>query len=103
MAAAPPAAPAEAPAAAPEAGLRPALGLMPDYAAQVVGVSVQAVREGGSAAKAGIEAGDVIVTGTPGGVGYARTPPVWMKAGDTIEIEIEKIGVLRNPIVAEAV
>lgn len=49
-----------------------------------------------------LEPGDVIVMGTPAGVGQARTPPVWMKAGDTIEIEIEHIGVLRNPIVAEA-
>ena len=48
-----------------------------------------------------LEAGDVIVMGTPAGVGQARTPPVWMKAGDVCEIEIEKIGVLRNPIVAE--
>jgi acylpyruvate hydrolase len=48
-----------------------------------------------------LEAGDVIVMGTPAGVGQARTPPVWMKAGDVIEIEIEGIGVLRNPIVAE--
>lgn len=48
-----------------------------------------------------LEPGDVIVMGTPAGVGYARTPPVWMKAGDTIEIEIEKVGVLRNPIVDE--
>ncbi len=47
-----------------------------------------------------LEAGDVIVMGTPGGVGYARTPPVWMKAGDTIEIEIQGIGVLSNPVVA---
>jgi acylpyruvate hydrolase len=46
-----------------------------------------------------LEAGDVIVMGTPGGVGYARTPPVWMKAGDTIEIDIEGIGVLSNPVV----
>jgi acylpyruvate hydrolase len=49
-----------------------------------------------------LEPGDVIVMGTPAGVGQARTPPVWMKAGDTIEIEIERIGVLRNPIVNEA-
>jgi 2-keto-4-pentenoate hydratase/2-oxohepta-3-ene-1,7-dioic acid hydratase in catechol pathway len=42
--------------------------------------------------------GDVIVTGTPGGVGARRTPPVWMKPGDTIEIEIDKVGVLRNSI-----
>jgi len=48
-----------------------------------------------------LEPGDVIVMGTPAGVGQARTPPVWMKPGDTIEIEIEKIGVLRNPIIAE--
>ncbi|MEO8280433.1 MAG: fumarylacetoacetate hydrolase family protein [Ideonella sp.] len=45
-----------------------------------------------------LEPGDVVVMGTPGGVGYARTPPVWMKAGDTIEIEIEKIGILSNPV-----
>jgi 2-keto-4-pentenoate hydratase/2-oxohepta-3-ene-1,7-dioic acid hydratase in catechol pathway len=46
-----------------------------------------------------LEPGDVILTGTPSGVGHARKPePVWMKAGDTFEIEIEKVGVLRNPI-----
>jgi len=45
-----------------------------------------------------LEPGDVLVTGTPSGVGHARKPPVWMKAGDTIEIEIEGIGILRNPI-----
>jgi 2-keto-4-pentenoate hydratase/2-oxohepta-3-ene-1,7-dioic acid hydratase in catechol pathway len=49
-----------------------------------------------------LEPGDAIIMGTPAGVGQARTPPVWMKAGDTVEIEIERIGVLRNPIVAEA-
>jgi acylpyruvate hydrolase len=49
-----------------------------------------------------LEPGDVISMGTPGGVGQSRTPPVWMKAGDTIEIEIERIGTLRNPIAAEA-
>ncbi|MBC7727331.1 MAG: fumarylacetoacetate hydrolase family protein [Microbacteriaceae bacterium] len=48
-----------------------------------------------------LEAGDTIVMGTPAGVGQARTPPVWMKAGDVVEIEIERIGVLRNPIAAE--
>ena len=48
-----------------------------------------------------LEPGDVIVMGTPAGVGQARTPPVWMQAGDTIEIEVEQIGTLRNPIVAE--
>ena len=46
-----------------------------------------------------LEPGDVVVMGTPAGVGYARTPPVWMKAGDRIEIEIEGIGVLSNPVV----
>lgn len=44
--------------------------------------------------------GDVIVTGTPGGVGAARNPPVFMKAGDVIEVEVKPIGVLRNRIVA---
>ena len=48
-----------------------------------------------------LEPGDVIVMGTPAGVGQARNPPVWMKAGDTIEIDIEKVGTLRNPIAAE--
>ncbi|MFM9885624.1 MAG: fumarylacetoacetate hydrolase family protein [Burkholderiales bacterium] len=46
--------------------------------------------------------GDVIATGTPEGVGFARKPPLWMKAGDVIEIDISGIGVLRNPIVDEA-
>jgi acylpyruvate hydrolase len=46
-----------------------------------------------------LEPGDIILTGTPSGVGHARKPdPVWMKAGDTIEVEVEGIGVLRNPI-----
>jgi acylpyruvate hydrolase len=48
-----------------------------------------------------LEAGDVLVMGTPGGVGLARTPPVWMKAGDVCEVEIEGLGTLSNPIVAE--
>jgi 2-keto-4-pentenoate hydratase/2-oxohepta-3-ene-1,7-dioic acid hydratase in catechol pathway len=42
--------------------------------------------------------GSIILTGTPQGVGLARTPPVWMKAGDTCIVEIEKIGRLENPI-----
>jgi 2-keto-4-pentenoate hydratase/2-oxohepta-3-ene-1,7-dioic acid hydratase in catechol pathway len=42
--------------------------------------------------------GDVIATGTPGGVGWRRTPPVWMKPGDTIEVEIGKVGALINRI-----
>jgi len=46
-----------------------------------------------------LEPGDVILTGTPSGVGHARKPdPVWMKAGDVCEIEVEGVGVLRNPI-----
>jgi 2-keto-4-pentenoate hydratase/2-oxohepta-3-ene-1,7-dioic acid hydratase in catechol pathway len=45
-----------------------------------------------------LEPGDVIVTGTPGGVGAGRTPPLWMKAGDTIEVEISGIGTLSNPV-----
>ena len=42
--------------------------------------------------------GDVLVTGTPGGVGARRNPPVWMKPGDTVEVEIDKVGVLINTI-----
>lgn len=42
--------------------------------------------------------GDIIITGTPAGVGFARTPPEYLKAGDTVEVEIEGIGVLRNPV-----
>ncbi|HEY8614571.1 MAG TPA: fumarylacetoacetate hydrolase family protein [Roseomonas sp.] len=49
-----------------------------------------------------LEPGDVIATGTPSGVGYARKPPVFMKPGDVMEIEIEGIGILSNPIEAEA-
>jgi acylpyruvate hydrolase len=45
-----------------------------------------------------LEPGDIIVTGTPSGVGFARKPPVWMKQGDTCEVDIEGIGVLSNPI-----
>ena len=48
-----------------------------------------------------LEPGDVVITGTPAGVGYARKPPVFMKAGDTIEIDIEGVGVLSNPIADE--
>jgi 2-keto-4-pentenoate hydratase/2-oxohepta-3-ene-1,7-dioic acid hydratase in catechol pathway len=42
--------------------------------------------------------GDVLVTGTPGGVGARRTPPLWMKPGDKVEIEIDKVGILENGI-----
>jgi 2-keto-4-pentenoate hydratase/2-oxohepta-3-ene-1,7-dioic acid hydratase in catechol pathway len=48
-----------------------------------------------------LEPGDVISTGTPEGVGFARTPPLWMKAGDVVEVEISRIGVLRNRVVPE--
>ena len=49
-----------------------------------------------------LQPGDIIITGTPLGVGMARKPQVWMKAGDVCEVEIEGIGVLRNPIADEA-
>ena len=45
-----------------------------------------------------LEPGDVLVTGTPGGVGARRNPPVWMKPGDKVEIEIDKVGILENSI-----
>lgn len=50
-----------------------------------------------------LEPGDVVITGTPAGVGYARTPPVFMKPGDVCEIEIEGIGVLQNSIKDQSV
>jgi len=46
-----------------------------------------------------LPAGTLILTGTPEGVGFARKPPVWLKAGDTIAVEIEQIGTLTNPVV----
>jgi len=49
-----------------------------------------------------LEPGDLIIMGTPAGVGQARNPPVWMKHGDTVEIEIDNIGILRNTIEDEA-
>jgi 2-keto-4-pentenoate hydratase/2-oxohepta-3-ene-1,7-dioic acid hydratase in catechol pathway len=48
-----------------------------------------------------LEPGDVIITGTPAGVGYARTPPVWMAPGDVCEIDIEGVGMLSNTIADE--
>jgi 2-keto-4-pentenoate hydratase/2-oxohepta-3-ene-1,7-dioic acid hydratase in catechol pathway len=45
-----------------------------------------------------LEAGDVIASGTPEGVGFARTPPEFLKDGDVMEVEVEKIGILRNPV-----
>ena len=49
-----------------------------------------------------LQTGDIIITGTPSGVGLARNPQVWMKAGDVCEVEVEGVGVLRNNIVDEA-
>jgi 2-keto-4-pentenoate hydratase/2-oxohepta-3-ene-1,7-dioic acid hydratase in catechol pathway len=45
-----------------------------------------------------LEPGDVVITGTPAGVGYARTPPIFMKPGDVCEIEVEGVGILTNTI-----
>lgn len=45
-----------------------------------------------------LKPGDVIVTGTPSGVGLARKPPLFMKHGDTVEVEIDRVGLLRNPV-----
>ncbi len=48
-----------------------------------------------------LEPGDVISTGTPGGVGIARTPPELLRHGDEVRIEVEGLGVLRNPVIDE--
>jgi 2-keto-4-pentenoate hydratase/2-oxohepta-3-ene-1,7-dioic acid hydratase in catechol pathway len=45
-----------------------------------------------------LEPGDIIATGTPAGVGFARTPPEYLQPGDIVEVEIEKIGAIRNRI-----
>ncbi len=48
-----------------------------------------------------LEPGDLIFTGTPSGVGFTRKPPIFLKGGDVVEVEIEKLGILRNPVVQE--
>ena len=48
-----------------------------------------------------LEPGDIIATGTPGGVGFAMKPPGWLKQGDVVKLEVEKIGTLVNHIVNE--
>ncbi len=48
-----------------------------------------------------LEPGDIIVTGTPQGIGHARKPPIYLHPGDEVEAEIEGIGILRNPVAAE--
>ncbi len=49
-----------------------------------------------------LDPGDVIATGTPGGIGAVRTPPRWLRPGEVVRVEIDGIGVLENPVVAEA-
>src|SRR5436305_1546240 len=48
-----------------------------------------------------LQPGDLVFTGTPSGVGFVRKPPVFLKAGDVVEVEIDGLGVLRNPVVSE--
>jgi len=48
-----------------------------------------------------LEPGDVIATGTPGGVGARRTPPLWLKPGDIVEVEVDRLGILRNGVADE--
>ena len=50
-----------------------------------------------------LQPGSVVLTGTPHGVGVAREPPVFLKAGDTVSVEIENIGTLMNPVADEVV
>jgi 2-keto-4-pentenoate hydratase/2-oxohepta-3-ene-1,7-dioic acid hydratase in catechol pathway len=47
-----------------------------------------------------LEAGDLILTGTPPGVGWAREPKLSMKDGDVVEVEVERVGIVSNPVVA---
>ena len=48
-----------------------------------------------------LQPGDVLATGTPGGVGAARKPPVWLEAGNTVEVEIAGVGLLMNRVIDE--
>ena len=48
-----------------------------------------------------LPAGTLVITGTPHGVGMARTPQRWLQPGDVVEVELEGIGVLRNPVIEE--
>ena len=48
-----------------------------------------------------LEPGDIIATGTPGGVGYARTPPIFLTPGDVVEVHIDRVGMLRNTVADE--
>jgi acylpyruvate hydrolase len=50
-----------------------------------------------------LRAGDVIATGTPGGVGDSRTPPRYLREGDVVEVSVEGVGTLRNPVRLEGV
>jgi 2-keto-4-pentenoate hydratase/2-oxohepta-3-ene-1,7-dioic acid hydratase in catechol pathway len=50
-----------------------------------------------------LEANTLILTGTPEGVGMGRKPPVYLKPGDVVEVEVEGIGLLRNPVIEESV
>jgi 2-keto-4-pentenoate hydratase/2-oxohepta-3-ene-1,7-dioic acid hydratase in catechol pathway len=45
-----------------------------------------------------LDVGDIIISGTPAGVGFARKPPVFMKAGDVCQVEVEGLGILSNPV-----
>ena len=54
-----------------------------------------------SKTESGFTPSSTISTGTPAGVGFARKPPIFMKAGDVVRIEIEGLGALENPVAAE--
>ena len=76
--------------------------IMQDWTTSDMVFDVPALIEFLSASKT-LLPGTVILTGTPHGVGFARKPPIWLQAGDTVSIEIEKIGTLTNPVVNEPV
>ena len=73
---------------------------MQDWSTDDMIFDVPAIIEFLSASKT-LLPGTVILTGTPHGVGFARNPPVWLQAGDSVTVEIEGIGALTNPVVAE--
>ena len=72
---------------------------MRDAAGRDGGMMVIGLASGSPAEQAGVLPGDIILTGTPEGVGYFRDPKVTLRSGDVVEVEIEGIGVLSNPVI----
>ena len=69
---------------------------------QVVDLATQLINPAREQLQRPLEPGDVVSTGTPSGVGAARTPKRWILPGETVTVEIAKLGTLSNPVIKEA-